>query len=192
MSTVCLLFSAYITTICAIKLIKAGQKIQCFCYSQIVKRALGKKGELMLNIMVSLSQFSFTVTFNSFMAQTSMDVFTSIFLGAKQGDTSYEKMDLAFGDLRNVWTYGLVFIIVSSCLVMVRNISCFSFTFILGNILILLSVIIICIYSAHNLVSNGLGSGIILVNTGNISVLLSTVGYFIFIFEGIGVIMPIM
>ena len=54
-STVALIFSAWFTTICAVKLIKIGQKMDCFSYSEIVKKAFGKRGRSMLDLMIFLS-----------------------------------------------------------------------------------------------------------------------------------------
>ena len=60
--TFCLLASGIFTLICARKLIECGQKYDCFSYSLIVKKAYGKWGKAFLDLMVGVSQFSFTIT----------------------------------------------------------------------------------------------------------------------------------
>lgn len=96
------------------------------------------------------------------------------------------------GDVQSVWTYGVFFIVLLCLLMLVRNISYFSFTFILGNITIFLSLISICAYSIYKLSTDGLGEGIVLFNTKHTNKIWSTIGYTIYIFEGIGLVMPIM
>lgn len=93
------------------------------------------------------------------------------------------------GDLRHIWTYGLAIIMVFSCLAFVRNLAMFSFTFLIANSLILLSATIISSYSVAKLIQEGVASSVEALNT---SMMWATVGYAIFVFEGIGCLMPIM
>lgn len=75
---------------------------------------------------------------------------------------------------------------------MVRNITHFAFTYFIGNVLIALSVVTICIYSIHHLITSGHGENIMMINTDHGDKIFSTIGYTIYIFEGIGLVMPIM
>ena len=43
-SPVALVFAGWFSTICALKLIQSGQKLQCYSYSLIVRRAFGRRG----------------------------------------------------------------------------------------------------------------------------------------------------
>ena len=43
-STLSLCFSGILTSLCAIKLIKIGQKLGCYSYSEIVKNSFGSRG----------------------------------------------------------------------------------------------------------------------------------------------------
>ena len=52
-----------------------------------------------------------------------------------------------FGDLRNIWTYGVLIITILTLLSWVRNIALFSFSFLFANILMLSSVLFVVTYS---------------------------------------------
>lgn len=54
-SCIALLISSIFTTVCALKLVRTGQKYQCFSYSLLVKKAFGKRGRYFLDFMVAIS-----------------------------------------------------------------------------------------------------------------------------------------
>jgi len=54
-SPLCILVSAFITTVCALKLVDAGLYVKIFNYSAIVKLALGRKMKVLLDIMLVLT-----------------------------------------------------------------------------------------------------------------------------------------
>ena len=62
--------SAVITTVCAIKLVQAGLKYKLYSYSLIVEKALGTKGRVALDIMISATQFSFTISHITFIVES--------------------------------------------------------------------------------------------------------------------------
>ena len=72
-SSVALMFSGYITTICALKLIRIGQAINCFSYSEIVRKAFGTRGQNFLDFMIFSTQYSFTIASIVFQAQSIKD-----------------------------------------------------------------------------------------------------------------------
>lgn len=192
-SLIVLIICGALTSICSLKLIKVGLKLHCFSYSQIVKRTLGKKGGHMLDFMISLSQLSFCIAQMTFFLSTSRDL-SMAYLG--DGKTDLEEHNATdspvFGDFHNLWTYGVWFLVICYVLTLVRNIALFSFTFILGNVLLLLTVITICLFSGARMASRGLGDNLVAVNSDNTALMWKMVGYSIFAFEGIGVLMPIM
>ena len=71
----------------------------------------------------------------------------------------------------------------------VRKIQKFSIAFILGNFLILLTVCVIFGFCFKFLYENGPGPGFVPINY---SLFWNTVGFAVYSFEGIGVVMPIM
>ncbi len=65
-SVVIMLVSAYIQYISALKLIKAGQKLNLFSYSLIALKTLGPKGKYFLDFMIAMTQFSFSLSLASY------------------------------------------------------------------------------------------------------------------------------
>lgn len=152
-----LILSGYLTSICAVKLIRVGNKMHCYSYSGIIKQTLGKKGELFLNIIIALSQFGFSVGLLTFMVTTSRDLMVGLEKRAAKNHSEPVVHDHII-DIHNKWTYGLGFLVILTLLAFVRNIAYFSFTFVLGNILILLTVICIVIFSSIEISKLGISN----------------------------------
>ena len=167
------LVAAAATTICALKLVQAGLKYKLYSYSLIVEKALGKKGRVVLDIMIAATQFSFTVSHMTFIVESSKTT-----------------IDKAYGVNSNPWIYAAVVICILTPIAWERNIAKFAFTFLIGILLILLSVIVVSFYCFGILYEKKeLGPGIEAINTSGY---LTTLGMTIYSFEGIGVVMPIM
>jgi amino acid permease len=93
------------------------------------------------------------------------------------------------GDTRYIWTYGIALCCILSVLAWVRNIAVFSFTFLIANILLLVSVIVISGYSTKNLIDNGISpTAEAFIPEG----VWTMVGFAVYAFEGIGILMPVM
>ena len=82
---------------------------------------------------------------------------------------------------------GLWFILVP--IAWVRNISSFSFSFLVGNLCIITTVIVVIFYLSYDFNRDGFGPGII---PWNHDKYWSMVGFSCYTYEGIGVVMPIM
>lgn len=54
--------SAIVTTLCVQKLVKVALYYQTFSYSLVVEQTFGAKGRLALDIMIALTQFSFSIS----------------------------------------------------------------------------------------------------------------------------------
>ena len=91
--------------------------------------------------------------------------------------------------LDNVWTYGVVIICINTMLAWVRNISSFSFTYQTANFLMLMCVIIVCSYSIVIINANGIEASVTSLNPVG---MWSMVGFSIYVYEGIGILMPVM
>jgi len=65
----------------------------------------------------------------------------------------------------------------------------FSFTFLFANSLMLATVLIICGYSIVKIIDEGLADTIVPINYKG---MWSMVGFSIYVFEGIGILMPVM
>ena len=58
------------STLAAGMLVKAGLHEKEFSYSQLTRKVLGEKAKLMIDIMIGLAQYSFTVSHISFIIQS--------------------------------------------------------------------------------------------------------------------------
>ena len=88
------------------------------------------------------------------------------------------------------WLWAILITLIATPMSWVRNIANFSFTFLLGNILIAWAVIVCSYYAFATLISNAdFGPNLELVNEEHY---LITVGFAIYSFEGIGIVMPVM
>mmetsp|Transcript_28543 Transcript_28543/g.20625 ORF Transcript_28543/g.20625 Transcript_28543/m.20625 type:complete len:137 (+) Transcript_28543:1004-1414(+) len=89
----------------------------------------------------------------------------------------------------NIWIYASVCLVIMSLTAWVRQIAKFSFAFLLGNVLLLLVYIVISSFSINQLNNYGVQQGVEAINEDSYLV---TLGFMIYCFEGIGVVMPIM
>ena len=86
--------------------------------------------------------------------------------------------------------YALAVTVVYSMLSWVRNLARFSFTFIVGNLLIVVAVIYVTIYAGQVLKEQGgHGPNIMFMNDAGV---INTLGFSIYCYEGIGIVMPVM
>ena len=133
--------------------------------------------------MISLTQYSFTIAQFAFTVNGIKSLAISFF-DFKEGD-----MALGVIHTHNVWTYGTFLIIVCTLLAWVRNISKFSFTFLFATILMLITGIVIAFYALDKMAMEGIGKGVFTYNTDT---MVSMIGFSIYTFEGIGILMPVM
>lgn len=168
-----LFISGILTTICVEKLILTGLKYEIYCYSQVVGRVLGPRGRLFLDIMIFMTQYCATIAQSVFIIQS----FAS-------------SLNTAFGWNTPQWYYAMGLVCILTPIAWVRDISKFSFTFMLGNTLLMATVITVIVDCVKTMnAQGGVQADIIAFNE---QAYLSCVGFSIFAFEGIGVVMPIM
>ena len=129
-SGIMLAISGILTTVCVTKLVESGLKVNLFSYSLVTQRAFGKKGRAILDFMVAATQYSFTISHMTFLV-TSMK----------------STMDFLFAADTNPIIYAAIVVIILTPMAWVRNIAKFSFTFLIGNFLILLTVSVTSIYA---------------------------------------------
>lgn len=172
-STIMLTISAVITTICACKLIDAGLKLKMYSYSQVVDKVLGRKGKIFLDVIIALTQWSFVISHITFLYLT--------FKGAIDNWTGTDSDPIY---------YIIGIVLIYTPISWVRNIAKFSFTFFLGVVLIMITLLVVTIYATTIIVDqHGKGPDIVFFNQSG---WLTTMGTCIYCFEGIGVVMPIM
>ena len=85
--------------------------------------------------------------------------------------------------------FAIAIVFIYSPLAWVRKISKFSIAFIIGNFLILSTCIVIIAFCFSMMAKNGIGKGLV---AYDISGFWTTIGFSIYVYEGIGVVMPIM
>ena len=169
----CEIASGILTSICILKLCEAGCHYEIFSYSEIVERTFGTKTRRLTEIMIAITQFAFTVAHMSFIIgsiKTTIDDYYEI--------ESNEYIFIGF------------LVMILTPLAFVRNIAKFSFTFLIGVLLILMSFFVCSIFCFKQMYEQeGMGPDIVLFNSQNYGL---AIGFAIFNFEGIGVVMPIM
>ena len=142
-SSMCLVLSCWLSAICALKLIRIGQKLQCYSYPAIAKAALGNRGQYLMDVMITITQFCFTIPQVSFVCTTTRALIEYQFAGpAGLMPTNGWGVDFT-----NIWTYGAFYILCLGSLACVRNIAKFNFAFIFANLCLLTSIAIIIYYS---------------------------------------------
>ena len=173
MTSFFIIISAFLSTYCVNQLVDAGIATRLLSYSLIVEQVFGKKGRFGLDVMVSFTQFSVTIAGVIFLIKTWQVTF-----------------DYLFTVNSNPWIYGCIIICIYSPIACVRDIGKFSFTFMLGNLLILLAVVYVTVYCFMTIARlDEIAPEIKFINTDSY---LSTLGFSVYCFEGIGIVMPIM
>ena len=68
-------------------------------------------------------------------------------------------------DYHNIWSYGVMAILLLGSLAFVRNLAHFSYALVFANTMLLISVIIISYYSMLHIYHHGINKEIVLINT---------------------------
>ena len=83
----------------------------------------------------------------------------------------------------------MIFILINTLLAWVRNISKFKYTFLFANIVIIFTVCVACYYSIMKLKTDDLRPDVEPINYNGVFQML---GFSVYTYEGIGIIMPCM
>ena len=172
MSSILMIGSAFLTTLCVSKLIQVGLKHNLYSYSLVVERIFGHKTRILLDFMIATTQFSFSISQHVFVIRSLKTSF-----------------DIALNQQTTPWIFGCGILLVLTPISWVRNISKFSFSFMVGNLLILLTAVVLSVFSLNLILHQGVATDIKAYNSHS---LISTLGFSIYSFEGIAVVMPIM
>lgn len=173
-STGGILLSCVFTTIAALKLLEVRKKYK-LSFSEIGYQAYGLPGKIAVDFFLALTQMMFVCAYIPFIANSVNNILISQFRVAPVND----------------WLLGLACFIVFVPLVWVRKIEKFSFFHIFADIAILIGVITIIVYATIELADN---HGHFAQDTQliNPKTFLSFIGLAAYIFEGIGIIIPVM
>lgn len=149
-------------------------------YSLLAQTVFGRKGKIALDIMVALTQFTFAISFVSFIS------------------TAWKEATEAFFNFDGLewdrWLYAILMMVICSGISLVRDITKFSPTFLFGNLMILANIVVVVIYlsirvSKPKEEGGGWGTGYQAINTLEYW---SMIGFSCYCYEGIGMILPIM
>lgn len=165
--------NAFITTICVLKLVASGLKLQIFSYSLLMEKTFGRPARIALDVMIALTQFSFSISHFTFNIESLKSTIDSVF------ETQTKRS-----------TYAIILVAILIPVSWVRDIGRFSFAFMIGNLIIVLTLAVVVYFCLETFTHQGaLGPDIAFFNPQGY---LTTVGFAIYSFEGIGVVMPIM
>ena len=134
---------------------------------------LGSKWKVAVDLIIALAQFSFTVSHISFIIQS---IRTTV--------------DAHAGLESPVWPYLLGVLSVLTPIAWVEDIKKFSFTFLVGNLLILSTIVTVSLYCVWLMLEQG-GAGPP-VPAYSANGFWATVGFAIYSYEGIGIVMPVL
>lgn len=93
------------------------------------------------------------------------------------------------GIVTPVWPYFTVICIILTLIAWVEDIKRFSITFLVGNLLIMLTIITVSIYCVFQISANGPGPNLVAYDPSGFW---ATVGFAIYSYEGIGIVMPVL
>lgn len=140
MSTLLFIFAAWISTVCVIQLVEAGVRTGIYSYGGIVEKTLGKRAKLLADIMIAMTQYSFTISHFTF-----------------ETESLKSSVDGIFGLDTSKAYYAVLVLMICIPIAWIRDIGKLSWTFMLGSFIILATVIVTCIYCISFLEQSGPG-----------------------------------
>ena len=168
-----MLCSGIISMVAVHKLIDTGLSTKIYSYPLIVEKVLGKTPRIILEIAIALTQFSFVTSYIVYLIES--------------WSTGMESV---FGVKGELYMYAIVVFVIYTLMSWVRDLTKFSFAFILGVVMIMITLFAVVGYGSWLVAEQG-GAGPDL-QFFNSSGYMNTLGFTIYTYEGIGVVMPIM
>lgn len=169
-SAIFLAASGVISLIACNKLVDAGLHTGIYSYPLVVEKVLGKRARTAVEVAVVLTQFSFVISHITFLVESCRSTIDTLF-----------DVDSPLA------VYIVAVCVVFTLFSWVRNLAAFSFTFIVGNFLIVATAIYVSVYAGTQL--DGDAPNVQFANPPGV---VNTLGFSIYCYEGIGVVMPIM
>ena len=117
--------------IASLKLADVGINLEIYSYPLSIERVLGRKSRVILEVAIAFTQLGFCISHITFLIESCKTTVDSLW----STDSSYA-------------IYMVVVIVIYSLLSWVRNLAKFSFTFMIGCFLVILTGIYVTIYAS--------------------------------------------
>jgi amino acid permease len=137
-SPLLMMISAVVTTKCICNLIDTSLKFKLYSYSLVVDKVFGRQGRNALDLMIFLTQTSFSISIAVFIIRsltTSVNQVLSL-------DTP-------------MWYYALGLLSILTPISWVRDIKKFSFSFLVGNLVLSLLILTVIVNALSEVMDRG-------------------------------------
>lgn len=178
-----LIASLIVTLYCAKLLLAVNETLGGGSFPEMGFKAYGKPGRVFVEIVLVASQFGFCTAYVYFLASQIGGIG-----GVIQCITSDNPDTCEGGTVINKWIWMPICMAIYVPLVMVRKIEVFAATHVFGDVMIIITFIVIVAYASASLSNNGLQMEGIKPIDSNWA---EAIGFSVYTYEGIGVILPI-
>ena len=131
MASIFILASGVISLLACNELVDTGLSLKIYSYPLIVQQVLGKKWRIVLEIAIALTQFTFSIAYFTFFMQSMKST-----------------IDTLFNVDSSMLPQAIIVCLIFTAISWVRDLAKLSFTFIVGNILIVIVVIYVIIQAS--------------------------------------------
>jgi proton-coupled amino acid transporter len=170
-SIIVLIASAIITIYCSLLLLQVRKITKSSSYSELGLKLYGRVGKGLVDVSLCLSQIGFVSAYVYFIMVNYNAILTEAF-----------KVDID----RNYFAIFCIFLFAALCFV--RKIEVFAITHVFADLMIVLALVVIVWYGIINLDEKGRNTGVPFINTKTYT---DAIGFSVYAFEGIGMILPI-
>lgn len=172
-ASIFLVSAGAISCVACLKLVDVGLKLNLYSYPLAVEKALGKNARLFIDVAISLTQFAFAISHVAFLLQASKG-----------------SIDALSGADSSVAIYAAIILVSYTLLSWIRNLGALSFTFLIGTVLIMVTCTFVMIKATGILLGDApLPDDVPFVVPSGV---MNTLGFMIYSYEGIGIVMPVL
>jgi len=179
-SLITILMALVLTLYCAKLLIEVHDK-QGGSFSDIGKACYGKWGKIAVDVSLAGSQMGFTCAYVYFIATNGQSV-----VAYATGNVDADNKAI---NLVNKWWFGFMCFCIYVPLVFVRKIEKFAITHLFGDVMIIIALLSIASYAGVRVKNEGWNGNEL--KPINYALFPDAIGFAVYTFEGIGVILPI-